>query len=81
MLPRATDQSSRFEADLLEMPAHIPQILNWRLSRALPLPWNSAKCAPWTYVWEQEFESLDDLLGPYMLHPDHWAYIDRWFDL
>ncbi len=69
----------RFEQDLLEMPAQIPQILNWRLSRAIALDWNTNEEA-WTYVWEQEFESLDDLLGPYMTHPHHWAHIDRWFD-
>ena len=69
----------RFEQDLLEMPAHIPEILNWRLSHAVPVDWNTNDKA-WTYVWEQEFESLDDLLGPYMIHPHHWAHIDRWFD-
>ena len=74
------DRAQRFEADLLEMPAQIPQILNWRLSRAEPLPWHRSDDAPWTYVWEQEFASLDDLLGPYMTHPHHWSHIDRWFD-
>ncbi|MCP5165358.1 MAG: Dabb family protein [Pseudomonadales bacterium] len=80
LLPGKQDASGRFEADLLEMPEHIPEILNWRLSRAVVLPWNSAQCEPWTYVWEQEFESLDGLTGPYMLHPHHWAQVDRWFD-
>jgi hypothetical protein len=81
MLPgAAAGVAQRFEKDLLEMPAQIPQILNWRLSRAITLPWHSAPCAPWTYVWEQEFESIDGLLGPYMAHPHHWAHIDRWFD-
>ena len=61
--------------------AQIPEILNWRLSRARVLPWDNAGVSPWTYVWEQEFASLDDLLGPYMMHPHHWAHIDRWFDL
>lgn len=58
----------------------IPEILNWRLSRAEALPWNQSDVAPWTYVWEQEFAKLEDLLGPYMTHPHHWAHIDRWFD-
>ena len=80
MLPDRVDASGHFEADLLEMPEQIPEILNWRLSRASALPWNNAECPPWTYVWEQEFESLDDLLGPYMIHPHHWAQVDRWFD-
>lgn len=74
------ETAQRFEADLLEMPAQIPQILNWRLSRARALPWQRSDEAPWTYVWEQEYASLDDLLGPYMIHPHHWAHIDRWFD-
>ncbi|GAB5453362.1 MAG: hypothetical protein Hals2KO_36900 [Halioglobus sp.] len=76
----SADTAHRFERDLLEMPAHIPEILNWRLSRASTVPWDTADCAPWTYVWEQEFANLDDLLGPYMTHPHHWAHIDRWFD-
>ncbi len=76
----ATDSAQRFERDLLEMTEQIPEILNWRLSRTVALPWNTADCAPWTYVWEQEYASLDDLLGPYMAHPHHWAHIDRWFD-
>ena len=75
----AADIAERFENDLLEMPAQIPEILNWRLSRAAPADWNTND-QPWTYVWEQEFESLDDLLGPYMTNPHHWAHIDRWFD-
>jgi hypothetical protein len=76
----SNDTAQRFERDLLEMPAQIPEILNWRLSRANTVSWDTADCAPWTYAWEQEFESLDDLLGPYMTHPHHWAHIDRWFD-
>lgn len=80
LLPGMESRASAFERDLLEMPGHIPEILNWRLSHAQPLPWNSAECAPWSYVWEQEFESIEDLMGPYMMHPHHWAHIDRWFD-
>ena len=81
MLPGTTaGQAQRFEQVLLAMPAQIPQILNWRLSKASTLTWDSAACNPWTYVWEQEFASLDDLLGPYMVHPHHWAHVDRWFD-
>lgn len=76
----APGRAQQFERDLLEMAAQIPAILNWRLSRAGTLPWDTAGCKPWTYVWEQEYESLDCLLGPYMAHPHHWAHIDRWFD-
>ena len=34
----------------------------------------------WTHVWEQEFANIGGLAGEYMLHPYHWARIDRWFD-
>lgn len=74
------DTAARFERDLLEMPLHLPQILNWRLSRARPAAWSRSDLAPWTYVWEQDFADLEGLTGPYMLHPHHWSHIDRWFD-
>lgn len=81
LLPGTTAQQAKdFEQVLLAMPAQIPEILNWRLSRASVLPWDTAHCDPWSYIWEQEFASLDHLLGPYMLHPHHWAHVDRWFD-
>lgn len=74
------DTAAQFECDLLAMPRHIPEIINWRLSLAQPANFDAAGVAPWTYVWEQEFASLEGLTGPYMSHPHHWAYIDRWFD-
>lgn len=81
LLPGVDQQSAEsFERDLLEMPAQIAEIRNWRLSRAVNLPWGNGQDAQWTYVWEQEFETLEGLTGPYMLHPHHWAHIDRWFD-
>jgi hypothetical protein len=81
LLPAATpQQAEQFEQDLLEMPAQITDIRNWCLSRAKVLPWSTVDTPEWTYVWEQEFESLDGLTGPYMAHPHHWAHIDRWFD-
>ncbi|MEZ5554702.1 Dabb family protein [Haliea sp.] len=77
---RENTTAEAFERDLLAMPHHIREIRNWRLSRAVPVDWQHAVCAPWTWVWEQEFRTVDDLLGPYMVHPHHWAHIDRWFD-
>jgi len=74
------ETASRFEQDLLEMPLQIPEIRNWRLSRAHRASWDRTSCAPWTYVWEQEFIDLERLTGPYMSHPHHWSHIDRWFD-
>jgi hypothetical protein len=34
----------------------------------------------WTHVWAQEFDALEGLQSDYMLHPYHWATVDRWFD-
>jgi hypothetical protein len=66
----------QFEAEMGMMPHYIPAIRNWQLSRVA-----YAKGArAWTHVWEQEFASIEGLAGPYMLHPYHWARIDRWFD-
>ncbi|MBN7797660.1 Dabb family protein [Parahaliea mediterranea] len=81
LLPHSdADTARRFEQDLLAMPRHIAEIRNWRLSRARPVAWHRADVAPWSYVWEQEFATLDGLTGPYMAHPHHWSHIDRWFD-
>ncbi|GAB3275759.1 Dabb family protein [Parahaliea aestuarii] len=77
---QSDETAARFERDLLAMPLHIGEIRNWRLSRARATDWHQADVAAWTWVWEQEFDSLDGLTGPYMAHSHHWAYIDRWFD-
>ncbi len=80
-LPIATPEAiDRFERDLLEMPAHVPAILNWRLARAVPLDWSSTPEPAWSYVWEQEYARLEGLTVDYMVHPHHWAHVDRWFD-
>lgn len=65
----------RFEAELQAMPRYISSIRNWQLSRVA----DSSGARPWTHVWEQEYEDVSGLLGPYMRHPYHWGYIDRWF--
>jgi hypothetical protein len=31
-------------------------------------------------VFEQLFTDADGLMGPYLMHPIHWAVVDRWFD-
>ncbi|MFD6222481.1 Dabb family protein [Nocardia asteroides] len=72
--PRAT--IDRFEADLLRMPRYIGTMRSWQLSRVI----RGIGSAPWTHVWEQEFTDLDGLDGPYLMHPVHWAHVDRWFD-
>ncbi|MGU7784621.1 Dabb family protein [Burkholderia sp. PU8-34] len=66
-------QVAALERDLLRMPACMPGIRNWRLSRV-------AAPGGWTHVWHQEFARVDDLLGEYLLHPFHWGWVDRWFD-
>ncbi len=66
----------RFEEDLLRMPRYLPGIRSWQLSRVT----RGTGLAPWTHVWEQEFTDLDALTGPYLMHPVHWAHVDRWFD-
>lgn len=65
-----------FEDDLRSMTRHVPAIKNWQLSRTL----SGSGAMPWTHVWEQEYESIDGLMGPYMMHPCHWGMVDRWFD-
>ncbi|MEZ4279664.1 MAG: Dabb family protein [Myxococcota bacterium] len=80
-LPDAAPEAlARFERDLLEMPAHVPAILNWRLARAVRLDWSSADAPAWSHVWEQEYDRLEGLTVDYMVHPHHWAHVDRWFD-
>ncbi|MGH8354181.1 MAG: Dabb family protein [Pseudomonas sp.] len=61
------------EQDLLRMPAYMPGIGNWQLSRVV-------SDSPWTHVWQQEFARVEDLLGEYLTHPFHWGWVDRWFD-
>ncbi|HSV83628.1 MAG TPA: Dabb family protein [Ramlibacter sp.] len=66
----------RFETEMRAMPRYVAAIANCRLSRVVHA--NGAR--RWTHVWEQEFTSLADLAGPYMTHPYHWGWVDRWFD-
>jgi Stress responsive A/B Barrel Domain len=67
---------ARFEAELSAMPHYIPAIRAWQLSRVD----DAIGTSPWTHVFEQEFDDLDGLMGPYLMHPIHWAVVDRWFD-
>jgi Stress responsive A/B Barrel Domain len=67
---------ARFEHELGGMPKYISSIKNWQLSRVS----ESAGDRQWTHVWEQEYEDLTGLTGPYMNHPFHWALVDRWFN-
>lgn len=67
---------ARFEAETRMMPHYIPAIRNWQLSRAD----DAIGARRWTHVWEQAYADAGGLMGPYMMHPYHWARIDRWFD-
>ncbi|WP_272546285.1 Dabb family protein [Burkholderia cepacia] len=66
-------QVTALERELLRMPAYMPGIRNWRLSRI-------ASPGAWTHVWQQEFARVGDLLGEYLMHPYHWGWVDRRFD-
>jgi hypothetical protein len=72
--PGACEQNvMELERELLQMPAFMAGIRNWRLSRV-------TSPGEWTHVWQQEYARIDDLLGEYLLHPYHWGWVDRWFD-
>ncbi|OBG91680.1 stress responsive protein [Mycobacterium sp. E136] len=73
-----TDEATvaRFEDDLRLLPRYVTSIGTWQLSRVD----SAVGTSPWTHVFEQEFRDLDGLTGPYLMHPIHWAYVDRWFD-
>ncbi|SPM27082.1 Dabb family protein [Mycobacterium terramassiliense] len=73
-----TDQATvaRFEAELQLMPQYVRTITDWQLSRVEQATGASA----WTHVFEQLFTDQDGLMGPYLMHPIHWAVVDRWFD-
>lgn len=72
----SAQQVASLEQDLLRMPDYMPSIRNWRLARVDHVDAPGA----WTHVWQQEFATVDDLLGEYLMHPFHWGRVDRWFD-
>lgn len=74
--PDAEARHAQFAHETLAMPQYIGAIRNWQLSPVA----ESSGSRRWTHVWEQEYENLAALQGPYMLHPYHWAHVDRWFD-
>lgn len=65
-----------FERELASMPRYVTTIAAWQLSRVD----SALGTSPWTHVFEQEFTDVDGLMGPYLMHPIHWAVVDRWFD-
>lgn len=73
-----TDEATRqrFESEVAAMPEHIRSIRSWALSAVD----QERTPSRWTHAWEQEYATLDGLRRDYMLHPYHWAGVDRWFD-
>ncbi|MFA5709172.1 Dabb family protein [Mycolicibacterium sp.] len=65
-----------FEAELRSMPRYVNTIRSWQLSRVD----HAIGTTEWTHVFEQEFTDTAGLMGPYLMHPIHWAVVDRWFD-
>lgn len=63
-----------FEQELLGMPRYMAAIRNWRLARV------TTPGSRWTHVWQQEYATVDGLMGEYLLHPYHWGWVDRRFD-
>jgi hypothetical protein len=77
VLPQTdTGTVARFEDELSSMPRYIPAIRAWQLSRVD----DAIGTSEWTHVFEQEFTDVGGLMGPYLMHPFHWAVVDRWFD-
>ncbi|MGH8447111.1 MAG: Dabb family protein [Solimonas sp.] len=72
----SAERQARFARELLAMPRHIGAIRAWRLGRVL----EAEGARAWSHVWEQRYDTLAGLAGDYMLHPYHWAHVDRWFD-
>lgn len=70
------DTVAAFERELASMPTYVSTITSWQLSRVDAAIGSSS----WTHVFEQEFTNVDGLMGPYLMHPIHWAVVDRWFD-
>ena len=70
------DKIAQFEGEMREMARYVPAIRNWSFSRVA----QASGTRGWTHVWEQEFQDEGGLMGPYMMHPIHFASIDRWFD-
>ncbi len=71
-----SDVTARFEDELRSMPRYVKTITAWQLSRVD----EAVGASDWTHVFEQEFTNVDGLMGAYLMHPIHWAVVDRWFD-
>lgn len=70
------ERLAAFARDTRTMPDHVRTIIRWELSQAA----KASGAMPWTHLWEQEYADRAGLEGAYMLHPVHWAHVERWFD-
>ena len=74
-----TDRAKRnqFEIEMAKMPTYINSIRNWAISPVI----ESSGARTWSYVWEQDFDDVEGLLGECRMHPVHWGVVDRWYDV
>lgn len=76
-LPHADPALVReLEERTLLLPKYVPEIRAWGLNRAA---WSEGR-KPIHFVWEQEYDDIAGLTGPYMETPVHWGLVDAWFD-
>lgn len=64
------------EERTLLMPRYVPEIRAWGLNRTA---WSEGR-KPIHFVWEQEYDHVEGLIGPYMQTPLHWGVVDAYFD-
>lgn len=65
------------EDDHLLMPGLTPVIRNWVWGDVV----DAEGFRNWVHVWEQEYSSVEDFTGPYLMEPVHWGLVDRWYDI
>ncbi|SNS86816.1 Stress responsive A/B Barrel Domain [Sphingomonas laterariae] len=70
------ERLAAFGRQTASMPRYIKAIRRWQVSSTV----KASGLNPWTHVWEQEYDGIEGLNGPYMMHPAHWAHVERWFD-
>jgi hypothetical protein len=63
------DRLAHFEIETILMPRRMAFIRGWSLG-AVTRAWGRFA---WSYVWEQGYDTLEDLTGRYMRHPCHWV--------
>lgn len=64
------------EERTLLLPKYVPEIRAWGLNRAA---WSEGR-KPIHFIWEQEYDDVSGLTGPYMDTPVHWGVVDAYFD-